>query len=160
MSSTLILIVKSLWPFLKEILLKDKGLRDLIAENVVATFLCGCLLFLFMLFVYTANLADKNFDLANGLKRDLEHRDESIASLTARLEAADSELKKLREGPKAPPTPAVSSSPAEQKTPEPHVPKPDRPPTSPARPSSKPKDPSGSLKSYVESRLKLEQDGK
>jgi len=166
-SSTLMLIVKSLWPFLKEILLKDKGFRDLIAENVVATFLSGCLLALFALFVYTANLADKNFDEVNRLTQDAGHTAKIVEDQKHTIEVQAEELKKFRERYPTPlavePQPVVKPTAPEptSHTPEPIPVKPDRPPTRPTRPSIKPKDPQGSLKSYVEQRLnKLEQDGK
>lgn len=160
-STTLMLIVKSLLPFLKEILLKDKGLRDLLAENLVATFLSGCLVFLFLLFMYTANLADKNYDEVRSLKQTLAHRDETIADLRKQLDPPA--------GNGTPPPPTVdepTEKPADAQVTAPPTSTESRPQQSQPPPTNQPvkteKKPRAtqSLKSYAESRLKkFEQDG-
>lgn len=55
---TILLILKSLFPFLKEIVLKDKGVRELLLSNKAATGLAACLLVMFVLFYYVKVVAD------------------------------------------------------------------------------------------------------
>lgn len=60
-TSTLVLILKSLYPFLREILLKDKGLQDLLLGNKLATILSACLLFVFIVCLYMNEVANNAF---------------------------------------------------------------------------------------------------
>lgn len=162
-TSTLLLIAKSLWPFLKEIVLKDKGLRDLLVENKVASYLSGCLLFLFLLFLFTTSLADKNYDDAKRLAQDKSFNLETIKKNEERIANLEAEIKELRSSPKPPETtppvdkPATTDEPAVTAQPTPSRPKKSTPKA--ARTSDKQKVESN-LKSYVESRYqKLGQDG-
>lgn len=55
---TILLVLKSLFPFLKEIVLRDKGVKELLLSNKAATGLAVCLLVMFILFYYVKVVAD------------------------------------------------------------------------------------------------------
>lgn len=55
---TILLVLKSLFPFLKEIVLRDKGVKELLLSNKAATGLAACLLVMFILFYYVKVVAD------------------------------------------------------------------------------------------------------
>lgn len=55
---TILLVLKSLFPFLREIVLKDKGVKELLLSNKAATGLAACLLMMFFLFYYVKVVAD------------------------------------------------------------------------------------------------------
>lgn len=55
---TILLILKSLFPFLREVVFRDKGLRELLLSNKAATGLACCLLVMFLLFYYVKVVAE------------------------------------------------------------------------------------------------------
>lgn len=56
--STLFLIIKAIFPFIKDHLIGDKGVRDLLAMNKPATVLSVCLLVMLALVVYSSHVAN------------------------------------------------------------------------------------------------------
>lgn len=98
-SSTVFLILKSLLPFLKEILLKDRLLRELLAENKIASILAGCVLFLFLLVAHATSTADNANRENDRLKMSNEHLLESNKELKVRVEKLEAEVQKLRDRP-------------------------------------------------------------
>ena len=101
-SSTVFLILKSLLPFLKEILLKDRLLRELLAENKIASILAGCVLFLFLLVAHATSTADNANRENDRLKMSNEHLLESNKDLKARVEKLEAEVQKMRDRPPEP----------------------------------------------------------
>lgn len=67
--STLVLILRSLWPFVKEIVLRDKGLREFLLTNLTASMLAGCLVFVFLALYYISLIADTAVQRADELDR-------------------------------------------------------------------------------------------
>jgi hypothetical protein len=55
---TILLVLKSLFPFLREIVLRDKGVKELLLSNKAATGLAACLVVMFILFYYVKVVAD------------------------------------------------------------------------------------------------------
>lgn len=55
---TILLVLKSLFPFLREIVLRDKGVKELLLSNKAATGLAACLVVMFVLFYYVKVVAD------------------------------------------------------------------------------------------------------
>jgi len=55
---TILLVLKSLIPFLREIVLRDKGVKELLLSNKAASGLAVCLLVMFILFYYVKVVAD------------------------------------------------------------------------------------------------------
>lgn len=137
-SSTVILILKSLLPFMKEILFKDRLLRELFLENKIATILAGCVLFLFVLVAHVSEVASaaahENARLAQAneylTSTNTELRDR-ISKLEDRLDA---------KGP-------VGEGPTEHRQPSKPTVKPQA-----VKPTKKRKD--QSLKSYIERKFK------
>lgn len=57
-TGTLVLIIKTLLPFLKDILFKDKGLAEFVLSNKTISALAFCLLFVFGLVYYMSYIAE------------------------------------------------------------------------------------------------------
>lgn len=76
--STIFLILKSLLPFLKEVFLEDKGLKDVLLANKPAALLACCLLFVFVLLVNVSAMASSAGDRIEELKKELENRQVTI----------------------------------------------------------------------------------
>ncbi|MNP96506.1 hypothetical protein D3C85_90910 [compost metagenome] len=88
--STLLLLLKSLFPFLKEILLRDKTLKAFVGDNKTATFLLSILVLVFILFLAVVDvLSDKN--------KELEKMKESGVFTTPHLEDANKRIKELED---------------------------------------------------------------
>lgn len=121
-SSTVFLILKSLLPFLKEILLKDRLLRELLAENKIASILAGCVLFLFLLVAHATSTADNANRENDRLKMSNEHLVLSNKELKERVDKLEEEVRELRD---RPPPPTQGPSEHHQSTPTPN-PKPKR----------------------------------
>lgn len=75
---TLILILKSVLPFLKEMLLKDKTLKAILFGNLLATALVVSLIFVFIMILYVSNAASRHIETIAILKAENER-------ITARL---------------------------------------------------------------------------
>lgn len=101
-SSTVLLILKSLLPFLKEILLKDRLLRELLTENKLASILAGCVLFLFLLVVHATDTASATDRENDKLKMANEHLLGTNKELKERVDRLEDEMRKMRERPPEP----------------------------------------------------------
>jgi len=141
-SSTVLLVLKSLLPFLKEILLKDRLLRELLLENKVATILAGCVFFLFILVAHVSEIATESARANDGLKLTNSHLLESNQDLKDRVAKLEEELRELRLGPPSPEGPS-----------EHHLPQPPEPVVQPKTAPKKKKQPQ-SLRSQIELRFK------
>lgn len=108
---TILLVLKSLFPFLREIVLRDKGVRELLLSNKAATGLAAFLLVMFVLFYYVKVVADlthaRNTKLMTEIV-ELKKTDSDQKLLIGVLEA------RLKARPAAPTTP--SPSPPERPT--------------------------------------------
>lgn len=64
---TILLVLKSLFPFLREVVFRDKGVKEFLLSNKTATGLAACLLMMFFLFYYVKVVAEithaKNVEL-------------------------------------------------------------------------------------------------
>lgn len=88
--STLLLLLKSLFPFLKEILLRDKTLKAFVGDNKTATFLLSILVLVFILFLAVV-------DVLSVKNKELEKMKESGAFTTPHLEDANKRIKELED---------------------------------------------------------------
>lgn len=102
---TILLVLKSLFPFLREIVLRDKGVKELLLSNKAATGLAACLVVMFVLFYYVKVVADlthaRNIKLTEDaavLQKTYDDQKLLIVVLEGRLKAK----------PVAPPTPNPS----------------------------------------------------
>jgi hypothetical protein len=134
----------------REIILKDKDLRAFLLDNKLASILSGCLIFLFVLFLYISEVADSALKERDRLKFVYEHQTRTVEELKERIVALEKDKQSLldslrnREPPPQSPTNHHQSSDAKP----------------PRRPRSKSPD-DISIKFYIEQRLRsLEQDGK
>lgn len=141
--STVLLILKSLLPFLKEILLKDRLLRELLLENKVATILAGCVFFLFILVAHVSDIATASAQDNATLKTTNSHLLESNKDLKDRVARLEEELRNLR-----------GSPPSLEGPSEHHVPEPTEPVEKPQPVKKKKKPPQQSLRSQIELRFK------
>lgn len=140
-SSTVILILKSLLPLLKEFILKDKLLRETLLENKIATMLAGCVLFLFILVMHVSGLVT-DAALTNGeLKHENAYLKLGNDDLKARVGKMEEELRDLRRPPVTQPEP-----PPEETPPEPNP--------QPVKTKSKPKPKQQSLRETIQLRFK------
>ena len=88
---TWLLILKSLFPFLQELILKDKTFRELFTRNKLATFLLACLVLVFFLFLKVSDIADKAVS-DNALAKQQSGYDSTlIADLKQRIVKLDEE---------------------------------------------------------------------
>ena len=142
-SSTVILILKSLLPLLKEFVLKDKLLRELLLENKIATILSGCVLFLFILFMHVSSIATESAHANAELKQENAYLKKDNEDLKVRVERLEQELRDLRRMPTGPTEHYAEETPVEP------TPQPARPVTKP-----KPKPKAQSLRSKIENRFK------
>lgn len=92
--STLLLIVKSILPLAREIILKDKNLKAFVFSNKVGSILFGCLVFLFVAFVYVAEIADNNSRELEKLKFTNGYEAAKVIELVAQIDnlKSDKEL--------------------------------------------------------------------
>jgi len=147
--TTLLLILKSLFPLAREIILKDKDLRAFLLDNKLASILSGCLIFLFVLFLYISEVADSALKDLDRLKFVYEHQSRTVEELKERNAALEKDKQSLLE--------ALNNREPPQSPTNHHQP-PDAKP--PRRTRSKLPD-DVSIKFYIEQRLRsLEQDGK
>ena len=144
-SSTVILILKSLLPLLKEFVLKDKLLRELLLENKIATILSGCVLFLFILFMHVSEIATNSAHANAELKQENAYLSKGNDELRVRVERLEEELRNLR-------NPPAKEGPTEHHAEEASA----DPPPQPAKPvvKRKPKPKAPSLRSKIENRFK------
>lgn len=146
-SSTILLILRSLLPFLKEVVFKDKVLKDILLENKLATALTGCVLFMFLLLMYSTDVADNAVGEASSLKQTNGFLTTQVTDLQQRVKDLEDE-RRGKYGGKS----AMVEGPDSHHLPTP-APDPLGPVKNPAVKVRKVKaDPS--LKAYVESRLK------
>lgn len=89
---TILLILKSLFPFLREVVFRDKGLRELLLSNKAATGLACCLLVMFFLFYYVKVVAElthaRNLVLiteATALRKEIDDKQLLIDKLSTPL---------------------------------------------------------------------------
>lgn len=148
--TTLLLILKSLFPLAREIILKDKDLRAFLLDNKLASILSGCLIFLFVLFLYISEVADTALKELDRLKFVYEHQVRTVEELKERNAALEMDKQSLLKA-------LNTREPPQSPTNHQHQP-PDAKP--PRRTRSKLPD-DVSIKFYIEQRLRsLEQDGK
>lgn len=140
---TILLVLKSLFPFLREVVFRDKGVKEFLLSNKTATGLAACLLVMFLLFYYVKVVAEmthaKNVELqgqVTELQGTIDEQKLWIGTLEGRLKD-----KKPRTQPTPPPTPAP---------PTPTIPE-RQPATAPPKSKHPPKQ---SLKDYAIGRLK------
>lgn len=93
--STLILILKSLLPFAKEIFLKDKDLKEFLLENKIATALSLCLICVFLLFLYMSEVADKALDEVKQLKQSSAYQETVNSELRSRVTEMKTQISNL-----------------------------------------------------------------
>lgn len=143
---TAFLVLKSLFPFIREIVLKDKTLRSILFGNLLATFLIGALIFMFCLLMYISSVASTALESIRGFEREtetlterLEEKDEQVMELSKENGELHARLKTWSTG--VPRTSPDSTAPP--KVAPPHKPQP-KPPVIPK----------GSAKSDTQSKLK------
>lgn len=90
--STLFLIIKAMFPFIKDHLFGDKGLRDLLAMNKPATVLSVCLLVMLALVVYSSHVANETVLDRDKSKNDNELLGKRVEYLEGRLATAQSDF--------------------------------------------------------------------
>lgn len=147
--TTLLLILKSLFPLAREIILKDKDLRAFLLDNKLASILSGCLIFLFVLFLYISEVADSALKDLDRLKFVYEHQSRTVEELKERNAALEKDKQSLLD--------ALNNREPPQSPTNHHQPSDAKPPR---RTRSKLPD-DVSIKFYIEQRLRsLEQDGK
>lgn len=150
--STLLLILKSLFPFAKELILKDKDLSTFLLTNKLASIMLGCLIFLFVIFVYVSEVADGALKEVEKQKFTSGYQAANIIDLKAQLEhLSDDKLMLMDQLKKCGVPPATSLE-----APSTHV------PTARIKAGkTKDKQVNEGLKSYIDARLRaLEQNGK
>lgn len=149
--TTLLLILKSLFPLAREVILRDKDLRAFLLDNKLASVLFGCLIFLFVLFMYISGVADSALKEIDRLKLTSQHQVSTIDDLRERNTALQRDKESLLETLKnrAPP-----------QSPTAHQHNADSTKSPPRRPP-KPKSDDMSIKFYIEQRIRnLKNDGK
>lgn len=161
---TFLLILKSLFPFLREWFLKEKALQEIVAQNKLACFLIACILMIFLIFIKVSDNADKVYDDLNAANQQLGYNATVIADLRERVTTLEGEKKQLMEhafGKGKPPPENVTPTPSDQVPPTLTL-QPD-PQKSPPKdlvktpvPADRPRRhiPDRSLKDYVEDQLK------
>lgn len=146
-SSTLFLILKSLFPFIREIILKDKVVKDIFLENKLATMLFGCVTFLFLLFLYVNGAADSAQNDLRDKTQENQQLAQQVTELKSKVDGLEEErTNRGQQHPHPIPPGPAPADPAEH-----HLP--DRNVSTPA-PRGKQKRTEGSLKFYIESRFK------
>ncbi|MNQ06255.1 hypothetical protein D3C85_190050 [compost metagenome] len=118
---TILLVLKSLFPFLKEIVLRDKGVRELLLSNKAATGLAACLLVMFVLFYYVKVVADlthvRNTKLTTELvelKKTNSDQLELIGVLEGRLKARPMKPAPTTPNPSPPERPTAAQPPKQK----------------------------------------------
>lgn len=137
---TLLLVLKSLFPFLREIIFKDKGVREFLLGNKPATGLAACLLVMFLLFYYAKLVAEFTHVRNTALTAENATLVKSNADQLVLIGVLEDRLSK-----KATFKVAV---PVQQPTPT---------PTTPPKPDAvthKPREPKPSMRTYVIGRFK------
>lgn len=119
-SSTVLLVLKSLLPFIREILLKDKLLKELFLTNKLATAMTGCVAVLFVLFLHMSSRVDEGIHTNALLTQKSEFQEQTIKSLEARVATLSEDCKRGY---------WTSNSPTDHHTPEVEPPTP--PPSKP-----------------------------
>lgn len=117
--STLLLILKSLLPLAKEIILKDKDLHAFLLDNKLASILSGCLIFLFVLFLYVSEVADKNSKELERLKISSSYEvkvNEELKARIAGLELDKANLLKTLSERQSSPSPGAGNHGSSSKT--------------------------------------------
>jgi hypothetical protein len=79
--------VKSLIPLAREIIFKDKDLKAFLLANKVGSILFGCLVFLFLAFLYVAELADNSSREIEKLKFSGGYDSANIIDLKGQIES-------------------------------------------------------------------------
>lgn len=161
---TFLLILKSLFPFLREWFLKEKALQEIVAQNKLACFLIACILVVFLIFVKVSENADKAYDDLTTANQQLGYDKTVIDDLRERVATLEGEKKQLMEhafGKGNPPPKDVTPPPSDQVPPTLTIqPDPQKsPPKDPVKtpvPADRPRrhTPDKSLKDYVEDQLK------
>jgi hypothetical protein len=105
---TILLILKSLFPFLKEIVLKDKGVKELLRSNKAATGLAVCLLVMFVLFYYVKVVADLTHARNTKLTTEMVELKKTNGDQKLLISELEGRLKKVRPAIPAPTTPHPS----------------------------------------------------
>lgn len=163
---TFLLILKSLFPFLKEWFLKDKALQEVVAQNKLACFLIACILVVFFVFIRVNSSVDKTFADLTVAKQQREHDVSTMVDLRERIAVLESEKQRLLEHafgkcgppkkeealPKAQATPILKEQPQDYDSSK-------SPPKDPAKTpitADRPRRyvPDKSLRDYVEDKLK------
>jgi len=71
--ATIILLARTVWPFIKEIILRDMYLKEILVANKTATMLALCLVIVLAMTYYIAGVAaDREAQLENLKKRYVE----------------------------------------------------------------------------------------
>lgn len=161
---TFLLILKSLFPFLREWFLKEKALQEIVAQNKLACFLIACILVVFLIFIKVSGNADKVYDELAVANQQLGYNATVIADLRERIATLEGEKKQLMEhafGKGHPPPADVTPPPSDQVPPtltiQPDPLKsPKKDPVKTPVPADRPRRavPDKSLKDYVEDQLK------
>lgn len=160
---TILLILKSIFPFLREWFLKEKALQEIVAQNKLACFLLCCILVMFVVFIRVSDSANKVFDDLNTTNQQLGFNTTVIADLRERVVTLEGEKKQLMEHAlgKGPAPKDVTPPPSEavpqtlqlqsdpEKNPKKELPK-GKPPATRTRRDTEEK----SLREYVEEQLK------
>lgn len=92
---TILLILKSIFPFLREWFLKEKALQEIVAQNKLACFLLCCILVMFVVFIRVSDSANKVFDDLNTANQQLGFNTTIIADLRERGVTLEGEKKQL-----------------------------------------------------------------
>lgn len=109
---TILLILKSIFPFLREWFLKEKALQEIVAQNKLACFLLCCILVMFAVFIRVSDSADKVFDDLNTTNQQLGFNSTLIDDLRNRVVTLEGEKKQLMDH-------ALGKGPAPKDIPEP-----------------------------------------
>lgn len=137
--TTVLLVLKSLFPFMREVVLRDKGAKEFLLSNKTATGLAACLLVMFVLFYYVKVVADLTHERHVALLGRFTEQEQLVKDQNLLIETLQDRLKNR---PEPAPTP---------KQPDPTTPPIERPQ---AYTPPKSKHPKQSLKDYAIGRLK------
>ena len=116
--STLLLLLKSLFPFLEEMLLRDKTLKAFVYDNKTATFLSTILVIVFIIFLYVVSELGAATAEIQKMKDSGSYTTPSLEDANKRIKELEDQLKE-KKPPVPEPTPATAE--ATSATPPPPV---------------------------------------
>jgi type IV secretory pathway VirB10-like protein len=108
--STLLLLLKSVWPFLEEVLLKDKTFKAFVSDNKTATFLSTILLIVFIIYLYTVGMLSEKTEEIQKMKDTGIYTSPSLEDANKRIKELEDQLKE-KKPPIPEPTPTTADVP-------------------------------------------------